>query len=87
MENRHSHNTISDVKLKVLMFLMVLLGAFNPILIKIQGRVKVSPTETFKHPYFQVANMFLGEAMCFLMYHLKRYYFNRRVDVAEIEEE
>ena len=52
MEIRHSQNTISDVKLKVLMFLMVLLGAFNPILIKIQGRVKVSPTEYFKHPYF-----------------------------------
>ena len=53
MESRSSYNTLSAIKLNILMTCMVFLGAFNPIIIKLQGMVKINDHgDTFRHPYF-----------------------------------
>lgn len=80
-EERDASNSISNAKLYGIMLAMLFFGTCNTIVMKAQDKtvvgqklnVKTGKMEdaTFTHPYFQCANMFLGEFTCLAVYFLK----------------
>jgi hypothetical protein len=62
------------------MMLMMLFGTANTLILKYQddfevgGKDKNGDPKLFNHPYFQTANMFLGEFCCLFVYAIKRAY-------------
>ena len=60
------------------MVLMLITGACNTVVLKLQDQVVVGTDEDgkkkyFHHPYFQCANMFIGEFACIFIYLGKLY--------------
>lgn len=70
---------ISNAKLYLIMLFMLVTGTANTIVLKLQDKVVVgTDPETGKdmhyhHPYFQCANMFVGEFCCIFIYLAKSY--------------
>ena len=64
------------------MCLMLLFGTSNTVIMKLMDGIKVTnkdgKLENFTHPYFQCANMFVGEFGCLLVYYLKKWYTERK---------
>ncbi len=52
----------------MIMLAMLLTGAANTILQKIQNQTKGAEDEKFTHPYVQCAIMFIGEFSCLGVY-------------------
>ena len=68
-------HTIPNYQLYTIMLLMLIFGTCNTIVMKWQDEVIVDdttdPPTKFTHPYFQCANMFVGELMCLVVYGIK----------------
>ena len=59
------------------MCLMLVFGTLNTVIMKMQDDVVVGVDKdgkafTFNHPYFQCAEMFVGELFCMLLYGIKQ---------------
>ena len=58
------------------MMLMLAFGTCNTIVMKVQDETVVGEAngkvKVFNHPFFQAANMFVGELMCLFVYFLRR---------------
>ena len=80
---------LPDWQLYVLMLLMLAFGTANTLVLKYQDEFKVdnpeSTTGKFTHPYFQCANMFLGELCCLVVYFIKVFYNKRKAGDRESE--
>lgn len=67
------------------MLSMLIFGTANTVVMKAQDDTCVNKDEdgnckdkvVFNHPYFQTANMFVGEMSCLLVYVIKKYAFKR----------
>lgn len=71
-------NKIEPWKLYLLMCLMLTFGTLNTVIMKLMDETTVTnregKTENFTHPYFQCANMFVGEFGCLLVYFMRKKY-------------
>ena len=67
---------LPDWQLYGLMIAMLAFGTANTLVMKYQDEFKVASPEStsgkFTHPYFQCANMFVGELMCLFVYFIKK---------------
>ena len=71
------------------MGLMLLFGTCNTLVMKAQDNVvvgtyidpvtKIETVQKFTHPYFQCANMFLGELMCLVVYFSRKACCSKKV--------
>jgi len=82
-EERDAANTVSNVKLYCIMLTMLFFGTCNTIVMKAQDKAVVGTLADgkpayFTHPYFQCANMFVGEFTCLLVYFVKTRLFNKK---------
>ena len=80
----NEENQISPVALYSIMALMLIFGTCNTLVMKAQDNVVVGTwvdpadpdqkvqDKLFTHPYFQCANMFVGELMCLFVYFGKK---------------
>ena len=65
---------LPDWQLNCLMILMLIFGTANTLVMKYQDEYKIDDPDLrgtsgkFVHPYFQCANMFLGEFCCLIVY-------------------
>ena len=57
----------------LIMLGMLVGGACNTILIKIQLQTPAEDGIPFTHPFLQNANLFFGESLCLIIYAIKRY--------------
>ena len=77
-------------KLYSLMIFMLIFGTSNTIVMKLQDMVKVGGTDSegkdkvFTHPYFQCANMFVGELMCLFVYFGKTLLQKKKTEEDEV---
>lgn len=86
----NENDSLPDWQLYVLMLLMLAFGTANTLVMKYQDEYKVptveqggsSTTGKFTHPYFQCANMFVGELCCLFVYFLKKWWNNRKMTSA-----
>ena len=77
------------------MMLMLIFGTCNTIVMKLQDEIVVSPKDDpsntsgkdlkFNHPFFQCANMFVGELMCLFAYGIKLAFFKKNTEDEEEE--
>lgn len=73
-------NKISNAALYTIMILMMAFGTANTLILKYQDDFQVGGVDRngdpkqFNHPYFQCANMFLGEFVCLFVYAAKVQY-------------
>lgn len=70
-------NKLPNWQLYLIMLLMLIFGTCNTIIMKLQDQVKVGVDDKgkdilFTHPYFQCANMFIGEFGCLLAYFIRK---------------
>jgi hypothetical protein len=84
-------NQISNSKLYMIMVFMLVTGTANTIVLKLQDKVVIGyDPETgeeleYQHPYFQCANMFVGEFCCIFIYLGKRYFGGKALEEEEKE--
>lgn len=77
-------DVLPDWQLYVLMILMLCFGTANTLVMKYQDQYEVekedggSTSGKFTHPYFQCANMFVGELCCLIVYFSKKFWAKRR---------
>lgn len=79
MSGNDDKDEISKALLYTIMILMMLFGTANTIVMKYQDDFVVGENpdgseRVFTHPYFQCANMFLGELCCLFVFFGKRMY-------------
>lgn len=77
-----SDQKISPLQLYSIMGLMLIFGTCNTLVMKAQDNVVVGTItdpdtgkqtdKLFTHPYFQCANMFVGELMCLFVYFFRK---------------
>lgn len=69
------------------MIAMLVFGTANTLVMKYQDEFNVASPESrtgkFTHPYFQCANMFVGELMCLFVYFIKQAVNKRRAAVED----
>jgi len=71
-ESQGKKETVSPTVLYAIMGGLLFFGTCNTIVMKLQDEEKVDDKGTkFNHPYFQCANMFVGEFMCLFVYFIK----------------
>lgn len=71
---------IENYKLYTIMIMMLIFGTCNTLVMKWQDEIEVGPVDpitkkapVFTHPYFQCANMFIGEFMCLFVFLGRKY--------------
>ena len=75
---------ISAARLYFYMGAMLIAGTINTIVLKLQDNEK-SKGHLYEHPYFQCACMFVGEALCLVVYGIMRF-LEKRKENSEQEE-
>ena len=84
MSGEEKEEQISNALLYTIMILMMLFGTANTLVLKYQddfhvgGLGKDGKPKQFVHPYFQCANMFLGEFCCLFVYFGKKFYLKSK---------
>lgn len=88
-------NKIAPIQLYCIMGLMLIFGTCNTLVMKAQDEVVVgtytdpvtleTSDQKFTHPYFQCANMFVGELMCLVVYFSRRACCAKKVSEQEEE--
>ena len=63
--------------LAILMAIMLASGTINTMVAKIQDMVK-SDGNSYNHPYFQTATMFVGELMCLVFYFIAKLFAKKQ---------
>ena len=69
-----NQNEIPKWQLYLIMCFMLIFGTCNTVFMKAQDETKTNDKK-FNHPFFQCANMFVGELMCLVVYFLKKMIF------------
>lgn len=73
MQAKHE---VSSSFLYFIMVCMLIAGTSNTLVLKFQDRT-IADGLPYNHPYLQCAFMFIGEFICFGIYHLKVHYIKR----------
>mmetsp|Transcript_16343 Transcript_16343/g.27645 ORF Transcript_16343/g.27645 Transcript_16343/m.27645 type:complete len:226 (+) Transcript_16343:41-718(+) len=84
---QNNQNEIPKWQLYLIMAFMLIFGTCNTVFMKSQDET-MSKGKKFNHPFFQCANMFIGELTCLIVYFLKRMIFggpSNQVDETEAE--
>ena len=82
-EKRDKANSISNLKLYAIMITMLVFGTANTIVMKYQDKKVVGTRPNgdkmyYVHPFFQCANMFVGELCCLFVYFGKKLWISRK---------
>lgn len=80
---------LPDWQLYLVMILMLVFGTCNTIVMKLQDQVVVGKDKDgkdiqFTHPYFQCANMFIGEFCCLFVFLIRRALNKKQADDGKV---